>query len=282
MNIPRTASLVVALIILLAALGSVVDGDIKLKKNTGGVQVSDSTIQGDMKVEQNTGGVTLRNNETEGDLKCKSNSPSPAGSGNNVGGDRVGPCEVLIESLFALDLVASSDSGRSDTDNITNDNTPTVVGEADPGILVRLYVDGVLADQQIAASQVSLTSFPLADGPHEFTATLQGSDGIEGELSPPLTVVIDTDAPAPPDLLSLTDATDSGASPSDEITNIAAPTVEGQAETKADVQLFVDCLLVGQAGAGSAWQIPIPPRLMAFMMCLPPPRTWLATSANPL
>ena len=67
-----------------------------------------------------------------------------------------------------------------------------------------------------------------------------------------------------------------------KITNIAAPTVEGQAETEADVQLFVDNLLVGQAGAGSAWQIPIPPRLMAFMMCLPPPRTWRATSANPL
>ena len=162
--------------------------------------------------------------------------------------------------MFTLDLLASSDSGRSDTDNITNDNTPTVVGEADPGILVRLYVDGVLADQQIAASQVSLTSFPLADGPHEFTATLEGSDGIESELSSPLTVVIDTDAPAPPDLLSLTDATDGGASPSDEITNIAAPTIEGQAETEADVQLFVDSLLVGQATAGSAWQIPIPPQ----------------------
>lgn len=177
----------------------------------------------------------------------------------SAGADTATVTIQIIDTASGLDLLASSDSGRSDTDNITNDSTPTVVVEADTGILVRLYVDGVLADERTAASDVFFTSIPLADGPHEFTATLEGSDGIEGVQSPPLTVVIDTDAPVPPDQLSLTDATDTGASSSDEMTRNTAPTVEGQAESGVEVRLFAGGLLVGQTTAGSAWQIPIPP-----------------------
>ena len=42
------------------------------------------------------------------------------------------------------DLIAANDSGSSSTDNITNDNTPTFTGTADPGTTVNIYSGGTL------------------------------------------------------------------------------------------------------------------------------------------
>ena len=41
------------------------------------------------------------------------------------------------------DLVAISDSGSSDSDNYTNDGTPTFSGTADAGSTVELFADGI-------------------------------------------------------------------------------------------------------------------------------------------
>ena len=51
-----------------------------------------------------------------------------------------------------LDLVASSDTGRSDHDDITSDRTPTLRANAEAGALVRFYVDGSLAGEARANS----------------------------------------------------------------------------------------------------------------------------------
>ena len=39
----------------------------------------------------------------------------------------------------APDLVSTSDSGQSSSDNITNDTTPTFSGSVDSGAIVRIY-----------------------------------------------------------------------------------------------------------------------------------------------
>ena len=67
-----------------------------------------------------------------------------------------------------IDLLASSDSGQSDTDNVTSDTTPTLSVSAETGDLVRLFVDGQLLGEQTATSPVEFTpTTPLADGPHD-------------------------------------------------------------------------------------------------------------------
>ena len=63
-----------------------------------------------------------------------------------------------------LDLVASSDTGRSDHDDITSDQTPTLRADAEAGTLVRFYVDGSFAGSVRANSPVEWTSGPLSDG----------------------------------------------------------------------------------------------------------------------
>ena len=134
-----------------------------------------------------------------------------------------------------LDLVASSDTGRSDHDDITSDQTPTLRADAEAGTLVRFYVDGSLAGSARANSPVEWTSGPLGDGPHRFTATAEDA---AGNLSPPsaaLVVTIDTVAPvvASLDLDAASDSVPVG----DGETTAASVTLVGQSEPGADVVL---------------------------------------------
>ncbi len=93
-------------------------------------------------------------------------------------------------------LSPGSDTGVSDSDNITRDNTPTFTGSADLGLTIRIYSDGV----QVGSGPVdgsgnwSVTTSPLADGVRLITAR-----AVNGTLvSPPsssLSITIDTVAP---------------------------------------------------------------------------------------
>jgi hypothetical protein len=103
------------------------------------------------------------------------------------------------------DLVAASDSGTSNSDNITSfdNSTPgkalqfTVSGTT-AGVTVRLYVDGVLfasAPGGVGATTLMTDGVTdLADGMHNFTAT-QFRAGDESMPSPVLALTIDTVAP---------------------------------------------------------------------------------------
>ncbi|MGR3807904.1 Ig-like domain-containing protein [Pasteurella testudinis] len=66
----------------------------------------------------------------------KDGRSSVAGSLNDVSIDKTPP--VIPE----LKLAQISDSGYSDTDNITNIKQPTLEGVTEPGTMVRIYVDG--------------------------------------------------------------------------------------------------------------------------------------------
>jgi hypothetical protein len=98
------------------------------------------------------------------------------------------------------DLAPSSDNGPSDSDNVTNDNTPTFTGTAEPNSTVRLFA-GPSEVGSVAASATgewSITASALTDGTYAFTATAGNAFGI-GPASIPLSVTIDT---VPPQLLS--------------------------------------------------------------------------------
>src|SRR5687768_13829919 len=94
------------------------------------------------------------------------------------------------------DLLASSDSGASAVDNITNDNTPIFRGTASIGTTVRLFADGQLVGSAntTVQGQWQITSSLLADGNYDFVAA-EVINGQTGPRSNPLAVRVDTVRP---------------------------------------------------------------------------------------
>ena len=63
---------------------------------------------------------------------------------------------TALPAPSAPDLLSSSDSGISNSDNITNDNTPTFVGTATANSTVKLYVNGTVVGTTTANGSGSL------------------------------------------------------------------------------------------------------------------------------
>jgi hypothetical protein len=98
------------------------------------------------------------------------------------------------------DLVAASDSGFSNTDNVTRITTPTFTGTASGGgTIVSILVDGVACcSNPVSSSGVWTISTPaLTAGTHAITARASGGVLTSAE-SAPLSVTIDTAAPTTP------------------------------------------------------------------------------------
>lgn len=104
-----------------------------------------------------------------------------------------------------IDLVPSSDTGSSDTDNLTNLNNESgrtfevLVSGTVFGAVVNLFADGVLIGSAVSDGPVATVSTDginiLNDGVHELTATLSFGD-VEGGVSDSLAITIDSVAPA--------------------------------------------------------------------------------------
>jgi len=143
-----------------------------------------------------------------------------------------------------LDVLASSDSGTSNTDNITSNNTPTVSGAgAEPGSTVTLYdTNGTTVLGTATADSSgnwSVTTSTLADGTHTLTAKVKDTAGNVGAASSSLTVTIDSTAPGASGTPVLASGSDSGVSNADNITSDTTPTITGSgAEAGATVTLY--------------------------------------------
>lgn len=155
----------------------------------------------------------------------------------------------------ALDLDELSDSGRSDSDDVTNDTTPTITGTAPVGSTVVLSssLAGVIGSDTAGAAGVWVITptVALGEGSHLFTAAADG-----GPSSAALSVVIDTTAPPAPAGLTLASSSDSGVSNSDRITNVITPTIEGTAANGSLVTLFSDLDgAIGSAETTGSWSL---------------------------
>ncbi|MCP4306824.1 MAG: hypothetical protein GY788_18500 [bacterium] len=107
------------------------------------------------------------------------------------------------------DLVAGSDTGTSDTDDITGDSTPTFSGTAENGSTVRLYADGVEVGGAVANGGIwSITAASLAHGTYDITARIVDAAGNEGPASTALAVTIAPQIPPVMSLLSIADDDD--------------------------------------------------------------------------
>src|SRR5439155_14906231 len=109
------------------------------------------------------------------------------------------------------DLEDLSDSGISNTDNITNKTTLKIDAVAEPGA-VTLYVDGVARGPLniLDSNPVSFTNVgPLADGVHQFTLSVVDLAGNLSTIGAALNVAVDTVAQMP-STPALNAASDSG------------------------------------------------------------------------
>ena len=138
------------------------------------------------------------------------------------------------------DLIAASDSGTSNTDNITKVTAPTfqvsLNAAAKAGDTIQLLLSGsplahpvthTLTSTDISNGNVQLavTAGDLgADGAKSIAATLTDAAG-NTSTTGALSITLDTTAPSggTPDLLA---ASDSGSSNTDNITNLKTPTFQ--------------------------------------------------------
>ncbi len=155
------------------------------------------------------------------------------------------------------DLTNASDTGASNTDNLTSVTTPTFSGTSEAGATITL-LEGTTTRGTTTADSLgnwTVTSSALGTGAHSLTARATDAAGNVGGTSAALSITIDTTPPtiSPPDM---TAASDSGFSSTDNITNISSPTFTGTAEAGSLVELLDGSTVVGSATAtGGNWSI---------------------------
>jgi hypothetical protein len=168
----------------------------------------------------------------------------------------------------APDLDAASDSGASDSDDITSVTLPSFSGTAEAGATVRLFDGGNEIGSDVAASDGSWhittgSSFPMGERPHYITAIATDLAGNSSTNSAPLEVQVFTNGPTTT-IASIALSNDSGAG-NDFVTYTAAQIVSGTLSANLAAGQRVQVSLNGgtswsdAAGAAgqNTWSLPV-------------------------
>ncbi|NYH96848.1 choice-of-anchor I domain-containing protein [Novosphingobium marinum] len=151
-----------------------------------------------------------------------------------------------------LDLDTASDDGEFDDDDLVTDGQGLVIGgTAEPGTTVELF-NGSNSLGTTTAGDDGVFSFTvnLPDGANDLTAVATDTAGNVTAASAPLTVTVDSSAPAAPVSLTLDPADDDGAN--DGVTDQTdGLTITGTAEAGSTVELFDGSTSLGTTTAGS-------------------------------
>jgi hypothetical protein len=161
----------------------------------------------------------------------------------------------------ALALAARSDSGASDSDRLTNATRPTFTGTAEKGSVITVSAQrgsepAISLGTVKASPQTGAWSFAtprgrgFAPGSWTITATARNAAGIVSSPSAPLAITVKT-AIVAPTAFALAAGSDSGASSSDGITNVAVPAFTGIAEPGSTMSIVVNKRVLGTAVANS-------------------------------
>ncbi|MEI8319699.1 MAG: Ig-like domain-containing protein, partial [Planctomycetia bacterium] len=162
------------------------------------------------------------------------------------------------------DLVEESDTGASFVDNFTSDRTPTLSGSVlGAASQVRLMIDGKPAAVIPVADGTWNYTVPaeaaLAAGKHTFAVLPLDASGKAGKLSKPLSVTIETKAPAAP-TIGLGALSDTG-SKGDGKTTYDTPTLRGVAPRGQWVNVAIDSVPAGRVKSDAktgAWLLKAP------------------------
>lgn len=150
--------------------------------------------------------VTSISGESVRDFGCslvgdnvRTNSSVP-GSPNNIADIKDIVIDTTAPTIPSIpDLNAASDTGGSNSDDITNVNTPTLDGTGPASTTVRVFSDqdGLLGSTvSDGAGNWSFTVPALSENTHAFTATAVDAYGNESAASAGLSVVIDLTSPS--------------------------------------------------------------------------------------
>ena len=156
------------------------------------------------------------------------------------------------------DLTPGSDSGISDTDNLTFVTTPEFTGMAAANTTMTLYDGSTIVGTGLADAfgVWTITTDPLSEGSHTIRVRATNGAGQSSPLSTGLAIRIDTRVahPSRPDLLA---GTDTGLSSTDNITRFTRPVFIGTAQPGEVVQLLDGATVVGRVTAedSGAWAI---------------------------
>ncbi|WP_162184040.1 VCBS domain-containing protein [Vibrio owensii] len=141
-------------------------------------------------------------------------------------------------NAVTVDLATSSDTGTSDTDNLTKDSTPTVTGHTDiPYSQVTIYDGSTPIGHAVSdgSGQYSVAVSSLSNGDHNLSAKALAPSSVLPATSSILSLHVDT--VVAPLQVSLTH--DTGSNSSDLITSDGSLTITGQ-ETGATVEYSTD------------------------------------------
>ncbi|MCR4317996.1 MAG: Ig-like domain-containing protein [Planctomycetes bacterium] len=142
-------------------------------------------------------------------------------------------------------LAASSDSGSSSSDGITNVTLPVVDVTVTEGHTIEILKDQALKAQALigtiegASKTVSVTlSSDLAEGSNVLTVRVRDAAWNVSTENPTLTVVLDSTAPVAPSGIALLAAHDTGSSSADLVTNLLTFDVVISASEGDTAELF--------------------------------------------
>ncbi len=139
------------------------------------------------------------------------------------------------------DLLASSDSGTFDNDNVTNIQAVAFDGTGEANAKIRIFANGLLVGQGVVGSDLTdppaqlpddppafghweITTEPLDDGEWLITAEIEDLAGNITVQEVGLTIWVDTVLPNTP-YLDLTETSDTGRNNQDNVTRDNTPTV---------------------------------------------------------
>jgi gliding motility-associated-like protein len=215
--------------------------------NTSALVFSYTVVEGDLDTDgiaigtaMNLNGGTMKD-EFEVDALLALNNIS---STTNVLVDGIIPIAPVITGL-------SEDSGSSDSDQLTNDQTLTFTGTAEANSSVTVFVDGNNRGTATADgsgdwsfdSSVGEAALVLAEGDHTVTATTTDAAGNTSVQSADFDLEVDITAPVAP-TIDLAASTDLGTSNSDNLTSGSTITLQGTAEANS----FILLTLVDESG----------------------------------
>ena len=144
-----------------------------------------------------------------------------------------------LPSPVIAGLTILTDSGTSQTDGLTNITAPIVMGTAQAGAQLNVFVNAVYVGNTLIDRNGNwIYKLPTqAQGTQVVTVQCADASGHVSALSAGYAVTIDTSAPAIPVITGLSSGSDSGLSASDGITNVTTPVLTGTAEAGSTVAI---------------------------------------------
>ncbi|EGR2227722.1 hypothetical protein DZF79_05635 [Vibrio parahaemolyticus] len=148
--------------------------------------------------------------------------------------------KIVVDTGVTVTADLQTDTGISDSDNITNNKNNVIVGKTEEGASATITITGLNGGKPFPLEvnpdgTFSFETGDLPDSTYEYTIHVTDKAGNEASLKQSFTVDTTTFVEG-----GLDAASDSGKSNSDSITNIDKPTISGRGEPKSAIILKIN------------------------------------------